>query len=109
MMPEGPAVTPPRELTEAGRKAYAESLRLARTRIDEKQYAQAIESLLKADAASTQPDPNVLLPLARAYEALGAKADGCQAWLRLEAAYQLAETTPDKWMQDKIAPCRPVQ
>ncbi len=44
------AVTPPRELTEAGRKAYAESLRLARTRIDEKQYAQAIEILDKLTA-----------------------------------------------------------
>ncbi|MCC6867813.1 MAG: tetratricopeptide repeat protein [Burkholderiales bacterium] len=39
------AVAIPRELTEAGRKAYAESLKVARARIDDKQYAAAIEIL----------------------------------------------------------------
>ena len=39
--------TDPRELTEAGRKAYAESLKTARTLINDKQYARAIEILDK--------------------------------------------------------------
>lgn len=39
--------TDPRELTEAGRKAYAESLKTARTLINDKQFARAIEILDK--------------------------------------------------------------
>lgn len=44
------AASAPRELTEAGRKAYAESLKAARTLIDERQYAKAIAMLDKLTA-----------------------------------------------------------
>lgn len=48
--PADAAVTDPRELTEAGRKAYAESLRSARALIGEKKYPEAIEILDKLTA-----------------------------------------------------------
>jgi len=44
------ATTDPRELTEAGRKAYAESLKTARALINDKQFAPAIEILDKLTA-----------------------------------------------------------
>ncbi len=42
--------TDPRELTEAGRKAYAEALKAARKHIDDKAYAQAIAIVDKLTA-----------------------------------------------------------
>lgn len=44
------AASGPRELTEAGRKAYAESLKTARALIDDRQYAPAIAILDKLTA-----------------------------------------------------------
>lgn len=44
------ATSEPRELTEAGRKAYAESLKAARALIDDRQYAKAITILDKLTA-----------------------------------------------------------
>ena len=78
--------TDPREFTEAGRKAYADSLRKARTLVGEKQYGEAI-TILHGLIAERPREPQARFLRGVALADSGKSAEATAAFLALLGEY----------------------